>query len=41
MGLRDALELSAEIIKKVWGTEDMEEGARAFVERRAPQWKGR
>jgi enoyl-CoA hydratase/carnithine racemase len=41
MGLRDALELSADIIKKVWGTEDMEEGARAFVERRAPQWKGR
>lgn len=41
MGLRDALELSGYIIKEVWGTEDMAEGARAFVEKRAPHWKAR
>lgn len=41
LGLRDALEQSAEIIKKVWDTEDFKEGARAFAEHRPPEWKGR
>jgi 1,4-dihydroxy-2-naphthoyl-CoA synthase len=25
----------------VWGTEDMKEGARAFAERRRPEWRAR
>lgn len=41
LGLSDALELSAYILKEVWGTEDVKEGARAFAERRPPQWKAR
>jgi enoyl-CoA hydratase/carnithine racemase len=40
-GLRDALELSAYILKEVWHTEDVKEGARAFEEGRAPKWSGR
>lgn len=40
-GLRDALELSAYILKEVWDTEDRMEGAQAFAERRAPRWTGR
>jgi E-phenylitaconyl-CoA hydratase len=40
-GLRDALELSGYMLKEVWNTEDLKEGARAFEEHRAPQWKGR
>lgn len=41
LGLRDALELSAYILKEVWDSEDLREGARAFEDRRAPVWKGR
>ncbi|HXF56222.1 MAG TPA: enoyl-CoA hydratase/isomerase family protein [Actinomycetota bacterium] len=41
LGLRDALELSAYILKEVWDSEDVKEGARAFEERRPPVWKGR
>jgi E-phenylitaconyl-CoA hydratase len=41
LGLDDALELSAYILKEVWGTEDMKEGARAFAERRRPEWRAR
>jgi len=41
LGLRDALEFSAYILKEVWDTEDVKEGARAFEEHRAPVWKGR
>jgi enoyl-CoA hydratase/carnithine racemase len=39
--LRDALELSAYILKEVWGSEDVKEGARAFEEHRPPEWTGR
>ena len=38
LGLRDALELSAYILKEVWDTEDRMEGAQAFAEKRAPVW---
>ncbi len=41
LGLRDALDHSAYLLKEVWGTEDFKEGARAFEERRPPEWKGR
>jgi E-phenylitaconyl-CoA hydratase len=41
LGLRDALELSAYILKEVWDSEDVREGARAFEEHRPPEWTGR
>jgi E-phenylitaconyl-CoA hydratase len=41
LGLSDALELSAYILKEVWDSEDVKEGARAFAERRPPEWKAR
>jgi enoyl-CoA hydratase/carnithine racemase len=41
LGLRDALELSGYMLKEVWNTEDLKEGARAFEEHRAPVWKGK
>lgn len=41
LGLRDALSHAAYLLKEVWGTEDFKEGARAFEERRRPEWKGR
>jgi len=38
LGLRDALELSAYILKEVWDTDDRAEGAKAFEEHREPNW---
>lgn len=40
-GMRDSLELSAYMLKEVWDTEDRAEGARAFAERRKPNWTGK
>lgn len=41
LGLNDALELSAYLLKEVWDSEDVKEGARAFAEKRDPKWTGR
>ena len=41
LGLRDALEVSAYMLKEVWDSEDLAEGAKAFEEHRAPNWKGK
>lgn len=40
LGLHDALERSAYILKEVWDTNDVKEGARAFEEHRSPYWTG-
>lgn len=39
--LEDALDLEAEIFGRMCGTEDKEEGVRAFLEKRQPTWRGR
>jgi enoyl-CoA hydratase/carnithine racemase len=39
--LADGLKLERDLYKLLQGTEDAREGARAFAEKRSPQWKGR
>jgi enoyl-CoA hydratase/carnithine racemase len=41
MGLEPALEVGKQICAPLYESEDAKEGARAFKERRKPQWKGR
>ena len=40
MPLDESLQLEREILDRIRGTEDFIEGARAFAEKRKPQWKG-
>ena len=37
----EAFQRQDEVQASVFGSEDAQEGARAFIEKRAPQWKGR
>ncbi len=39
--LADGLKLERELYRELLATEDSREGARAFAEKRPPQWKGR
>jgi enoyl-CoA hydratase/carnithine racemase len=41
MPFADGLKLERELFKSLQKTEDAREGARAFAEKRPPQWKGR
>lgn len=41
MPLADGLKLERELYSWLQGTEDAREGARAFAEKRPPQWKGK
>ena len=42
LGLRDALELSAYMLKEVWDSEDLMEGAQGVRRAsQAPDWKGK
>jgi enoyl-CoA hydratase/carnithine racemase len=39
--LADGIKLERELYTSLQGTEDAREGARAFAQKRPPQWKGR
>jgi enoyl-CoA hydratase/carnithine racemase len=41
MSLADGLKLERELYNWLQDTEDAREGARAFAEKRPPQWKGK
>lgn len=41
MGLDAALEVGKQICAPLYASEDAKEGARAFREKRKPQWKGK
>jgi enoyl-CoA hydratase/carnithine racemase len=41
LSLAEGLKLEHELYDWLQGTEDAREGARAFAEKRAPQWRGR
>jgi 1,4-dihydroxy-2-naphthoyl-CoA synthase len=41
MGLDAALEVGKQVCAPLYVSEDAKEGARAFKEKRKPQWKGR
>jgi enoyl-CoA hydratase len=40
LGLSQGLELESDLWANLTATEDMKEGARAFIEKRRPQYKG-
>ena len=41
MGLKEALELERIAFSMLYSTEDQKEGLKAFLEKRAPKFKGR
>ena len=40
LGLQEGLRLEQDLAAFLYTTEDAQEGPRAFLEKRAPQWRG-